>query len=460
MYKGKRTPQQVLKLQAIYKQAIYGDNPDAPPLRMESAEGLKWNAWHKLSGTPKEMAKRRFITFLAEIDPLLIDVMPDEKPPIGFPLDRKGIPVCAKCNTKVGCLRPLLDQNKMDLKKQLFENEDLQNPKKFAEWVRNALVNQRCIWGVHKAISKAEARPFMAWFDKDENRGFYPYDSISVMLLIHELIHHHHEVCFDMMINKDEVDQLDYNAQATKTIKLKEVYEQLAGEEFIFYLACERENDLCNQRRLADGGRNHTHPIEIDPPTSTNQNTLAEAVELRLQCQKIGLNPCTGVVTDIAQRCEIYRARIAKHFEALQAAAIAKLRNEKRHVVHAAEKSKVKELSKNMLAKQCWDVCQMNMVDSALLMVRRGCNPNEESPRGITPLSMLVLNDAQIEQVEELLQLKANINMVNRYGFSSLMLACRLNNSKMVHILMRSGVSALTKVGSYFLCIVIVSIIF
>lgn len=154
-----------------------------------------------------------------------------------------------------------------------------------------------------------------------------------------------------------------------------------------------------------------------------------------------------GKVADIAQRCEIYRERIAKHFEALQAAADAKNRNEKRHIVHAAEKAKVKELSKNMLSKQCWDVCQLNLVDSVLQIVHRGCNPNEESPRGLTPLSTLVLNDAQIEKVEELLTLKANINWVNRFGFTALMLACRLNNSKMVHILMRSGASALQKVS-------------
>jgi hypothetical protein len=152
------------------------------------------------------------------------------------------------------------------------------------------------------------------------------------------------------------------------------------------------------------------------------------------------------VVADIAQRCEIYRDRIAKHFEALQAAAIAKARNEKRHVVHAAEKAKVKELSKNMLSKQCWDACQLNSVEGVLQIVHRGCNPNEESPRGLTPLATLVMNDAQIENVEELLTLKANINFVSRYGFSSLMLACRMNNNKMVHILMRSGASALQKV--------------
>jgi hypothetical protein len=151
-------------------------------------------------------------------------------------------------------------------------------------------------------------------------------------------------------------------------------------------------------------------------------------------------------VVDIAQRCDIYRERIARHFELLQRAAEAKIRNEKRAAVHQVEKVKVKALSQNMLAKQCWDVCQMNMIEGVLQILHRGCNPNEESPRGFTPLLTLVLNDAQIEKIEEVLALKANIDAVNRFGFSPLMLASRLNNSKIVHILMRSGASALQKV--------------
>jgi acyl-CoA-binding protein len=89
VYTGPRTPQQVLKLQSIYKQAIYGDNLNMSPSNLKSSEGVRWLAWSKLRGMPQVMAKRRFITYLSEIDPLLIDVMPDEKPPEGFPLDRE-----------------------------------------------------------------------------------------------------------------------------------------------------------------------------------------------------------------------------------------------------------------------------------------------------------------------------------------------------------------------------------
>ena len=96
MYKGEKKPKMVLKLHSIYKQAMQGDCDTLPPENMKSLDYLKWDAWHSLKGMSQTMAKRRFITYLAEIDPLIIDVMPDEKPPPGFPLDREGRQICAK----------------------------------------------------------------------------------------------------------------------------------------------------------------------------------------------------------------------------------------------------------------------------------------------------------------------------------------------------------------------------
>ena len=185
MYKGDRTPKQVIKLAAIYRQATQGDNEEPRPEHADSNDGLKWTEWKKLKGLPMVMAKRRFITFLSEIDPLLIDVMPDEKPPVGFPLSKKGIPICAKCNTMVGCSRPILDEAKRDMKKRLFGDEKLHHPDKFREWLVHALENQRCVWGEHKAIDSFTAKPFMSWFEKAENRGYFAYDSSPIMFMVH-----------------------------------------------------------------------------------------------------------------------------------------------------------------------------------------------------------------------------------------------------------------------------------
>jgi len=60
--------------------------------------------------------------------------------------------------------------------------------------------------------------------------------------------------------------------------------------------------------------------------------------------------------------------------------------------------------------------------------------------------NMVVLNEASVEQVEELInELKANVNLVNRFGLSALMYACRINDSKMLHVLLRNGAALMQR---------------
>lgn len=58
-YEGTRTPAQIFKSHALYKQAVYGDCTEAPPSNIESREGLKWKHWNALRRMPQDMAKRR-----------------------------------------------------------------------------------------------------------------------------------------------------------------------------------------------------------------------------------------------------------------------------------------------------------------------------------------------------------------------------------------------------------------
>jgi len=382
IYKGEKKPKDITKLNAIYKQATSGDNNELKPLNLDSNQGIKWKAWKKLSGMSREMAKRRFITFLSEIDPLLIDVMPDEKSPPGFPLNRKGIQICAKCNTMVGCTRPLLDQNKTNLRQELFENEQLHEPENFLKWIKNALETQRCIWGTHQAINKQQAKPFLDWFNKDENRGFFAYDSSTLMFLVKDLVIYHHDVAYEMMQKKNDIEASDYNTQASKVKKLKNIYEQLSGEIFSYELPCDKENIICNQRRVTDNGVNHTHTVEIDPPTASDLDSFEEAVELRKQCQKLGINPSTGIVKDISKRCEIYRERLQIHFEKLKKSLESKKRNEDYFITHKLKKLKVTEQHSTMKNKQINDACEYNSIENILFLINRGCNPDEESVRG------------------------------------------------------------------------------
>ncbi len=166
--------------------------------------------------------------------------------------------------------------------------------------------------------------------------------------------------------------------------------------------------------RLADGGKNHCHPVEIDPPSRLEVGTFKEAIELRMQCQQLGLNPCTGIVKDINKRCDIYRQRIVEHFRAVELAAQARRRNEGRTELHQLEKQRVGDLSAAMLKQQCWDACHANRPDRVLQIVQRGCDPNEESPRGLTPLMCLILNECTSESIADLISKKADVNYVNR----------------------------------------------
>jgi len=83
-----------------------------------------------------------------------------------------------------------------------------------------------------------------------------------------------------------------------------------------------------------------------------------------------------------------------------------------------------------------------------LTLVKRGARPNEESPRGLTPLLTMLIAEAQTEQIEALLKLKADINYVNRHGMTPLMLACRMKDTKLVHVLMRAEANVYTHAGS------------
>jgi hypothetical protein len=86
-------------------------------------------------------------------------------------------------------------------------------------------------------------------------------------------------------------------------------------------------------------------------------------------------------------------------------------------------------------------------VDRVLTLIRRGCDPNIESNRGLTPLLTLLITDSPTEHVEELVAKRVNVNAVNRFGITPLMLACRLKDIKFVHVLMRNGAYALQTGG-------------
>ena len=80
--------QDVLKIYAFYKQATVGDAPLPEEKPFDTLGREKWEVWDKWRGTPSDVAKRRYITYLRDIDENLVYVAVNEKPPWGFPKTR------------------------------------------------------------------------------------------------------------------------------------------------------------------------------------------------------------------------------------------------------------------------------------------------------------------------------------------------------------------------------------
>jgi hypothetical protein len=136
---------------------------------------------------------------------------------------------------------------------------------------------------------------------------------------------------------------------------------------------------------------------------------------LRQQCQALGIPLTTGKVKDVHKRIEIYKERLHLYKEAQRTAAAAKVKNENRAETHRIEKEKMKKLTSEMMIRQCWEACHASRADRLLTLIRRGCDPDEESPRGLTPLLCLIITESQSNLLEELLANKADVNAFNRY---------------------------------------------
>jgi acyl-CoA-binding protein len=97
-----------LKLYAVYKQATVGDCNEPRPF--DSVKRKKWEMWKVFGGTETIVAMRRYITLLVQLDPVLVVVEVQEKPPPMFPTTPMGEPICARANCKAGCISPLISR--------------------------------------------------------------------------------------------------------------------------------------------------------------------------------------------------------------------------------------------------------------------------------------------------------------------------------------------------------------
>ena len=310
---------------------------------------------------------------------------------------------------------------------------------KLKEWARHALETQRCIWGLHRPVQIAEVRPFESWFNRIENKGYVPYDGSTVLSIIRDLVYYHHQLAYDMMQHSTEYSTAEYNEQATKTFRLKDLYKEVSGLEFIFELPCSQDTEACNLRRRADKGANHMHEVKIDLPTKIRLHSYEEAAKLREELLELGILPSSGVVGSIEERVAILRAKLEEHKLKMKKIGEAQDRLRLRPARHQKERAAIQKLYNGMSTMHCAQACDAGDISKVLVAIRRGSDPNTETARGITPLICLVLNDGRVDDYEELAKLGANFDAVNKNGATALGLACVLQEVKHVHGCLKNG---------------------
>ena len=57
----------LLKIYALYKQSIEGDNGEKKPSFSDIVARAKWDAWSKLKGTAADAAKQQYSDLIAEL---------------------------------------------------------------------------------------------------------------------------------------------------------------------------------------------------------------------------------------------------------------------------------------------------------------------------------------------------------------------------------------------------------
>ena len=76
-------------------------------------------------------------------------------------------------------------------------------------------------------IIRPDAKPFLKWFNKPENRGHFVYDGSGVILILRDLLTYHYEVAYDIQLHKSEYSAEDFNRQSSKVLALSTSYSQV-----------------------------------------------------------------------------------------------------------------------------------------------------------------------------------------------------------------------------------------
>jgi hypothetical protein len=139
------------------------------------------------------------------------------------------------------------------------------------------------------------------------------------------------------------------------------------------------------------------------------------------------------VFCDNACRCELYREKLREYEVAQEAIVAARKRNEVRAALIPVSKFKIKSVSADLLLKHMVNACNEGDKLKILSLGDRGCSCNVETPRGMRPLTVVQTQTPTNEELGQLLKFRgADVNAINKYGMSALMLACRMKETKTI----------------------------
>ena len=440
-YTAKKVPDALrVKLFAVYKQATIGDCHEPKPFDARQRE--KWAEWCKFVGTPKLVAQRRYITLLRTFDPSLIEVVVAEQPPPAFPTTLYGEPICARCNTKVGCCQPLLLGDGTPLIVKLMEDPSLLTPEKLRQFVGEADATKRCKWGRHCAIGKDAIRPFLRWFNAAGMGGFQQYNPAedkSFENMLRALLYQQFQKLHAMDLIKEQLTYKELSAQVDTCDGLKKFFKDFTGHEFVYEVWCDRDVPHCNERRGFSNGENHKHPVVIERPT-VDFSVYEGVAALRREVMRLGLSPSTGTEVDPSGdgRKMALALRIADHHRKRMLVHEAVRSQKARTVWHPQQKEDVKTWSVTQMNEQMVSAIATRDFETVHILVRRGAPIEIEAPGGLTAVIVATI-EGHKHVLAQLAEIGADIDNFNSYGLSALSWALKRGDLVMVHHLLDIG---------------------
>ena len=508
------------KIYALYKQSTQG-NADTPPSPSNhkdnhsnghsfhsdgSNQEEKWKEWDRLRGTPSDIAKRRYITYVCSVMgedyDHIVEALQDT-PPISFCRETtSNRPICPWCNSNVGCQRPLRHSKTMlRLEQELNESPNLiQNHNEFRAWYQrldsDAMVG--CVHGVHVPISLIDSKRYNEWYDRLDIGGFCPFDPTTKMWhLLDQVMQQQLELLYSLHLQyQDQVQQLqqyennnhDNNNHPNPTMinlhkthssycdqidvveGLQKVYKEIRHKPFTLEIPCQRKtSNQCYARRIAAGGKNHSHPVSRFERPELNYTVYHPAIHLLAQAKQWNVSLITGTCPgpqSTQERCQVLQSRIQDQQKRHHRAQIATARLLRRDSIHKQEMQDIQIYAHQQMLQQLDDAIQRGQCQKMWSLIERGAPLNYETNHGMTCLIRCVILGGEGESQRQQRHVNAHVvlrqmimihqqdhdnddnknknnnsleYMTKAHGMNALMWACKINDLGMVHILIEEG---------------------